>query len=613
MHTTSRWPSRVIAARGALLMAGLVVGPAARGATFTVVNVDASGPGSLQQALLDANANPGPDAIVFAIPEELCSAQGVCTIDQGATDLPAIMDGVDIDGTTQPAWGTAPANVCATETAPSRMRIEITTSTNTLFSIQTEVPTSIRGLAVIRRSAGLIFPIAIEAAGAHRVQCDHVNLDAAGHDTGAAGGASYGVSIAGTAQGAVVGTDGDGVDDVAERNVFGPASVAMVDVNSNNDNVIAGNYFGLEADGATPVPSDGAAVHLRQFSAGNRIGSNQDGVSDEIERNVIGNVGTGVLLELGNFSAQNNQIVGNWIGLDTQGLPAGNGTGVRLAGFQSVGDHNQVIRANRIAWNGTGILVEDALTLASSTNNCVVDNGVGLEHAGTDAVVFAGNWWGDASGPAGVGGGSGDEALETGTGSLTVAPWRTTPPAGVCQANLLTNGDFDSDATGWGSSVNFDGSVDWLGAPDSGSLHLVNDNASPNSGMGPGQCVAIRPGAEYDLGVSIQVPPGQASGDAWASLSWWNDARCLTDLIGVEQTPKAPQTGRFERVELLGRTAPPGARYAKVTLVDFKYDAGGLFQAWYDHVEFVPEPGSAAAFAAALLALAALVRRPARG
>jgi hypothetical protein len=604
----------MIAARGALLVAGLVVGPAARGATFTVVNVDASGPGSLQQALLDANANPGPDAIVFAIPEELCSAEGVCTIDQGGTDLPAITDGVDIDATTQPAWGTAPANVCATETAPSRMRVEITTSTNTLFSIQTGVPTSIRGLALIRRSPGLIFPISIQAAGAHRIQCDHVNLDAAGHDTGAAGGASYGVVISGAAAGVVVGTDGDGVNDVAERNVFGPASVAMVDVNSNNGNVIAGNYFGLEADGATPAPSDGAAVHLRQFSADNRVGSNQDGVSDQIERNVIGNVGTGVLLELRDFNAQNNQVVGNWIGLDAEGLPAGNGTGVRLTGFQSTGDQNQVIRANRIAWNGTGILVEDALTLASSTNNCVVDNGVGLEHAGSDAVVFAGNWWGDASGPAGVGGGSGDAAIESGAGSLTVAPWRATPPSGVCQANLLPNGDFDSDITGWtaGSISSFDGSFDWLGAPDSGSLRIDNDNASPNAGEGPQRCVAILPGADYDLGVSIRVPPGQVAGDAWASLSWWSDDRCLTDLVGIEQTPKAPQTGAFERVALLGRTPPSGARYAKVTLVSFKYDAGGLFQAWYDHVELVPEPGSAAGCAAALLALGALARRPAR-
>src|SRR5436309_15332275 len=34
--------------------------------TFTVLNVADSGPGSLRQAVLDANANPGSDTINFA-------------------------------------------------------------------------------------------------------------------------------------------------------------------------------------------------------------------------------------------------------------------------------------------------------------------------------------------------------------------------------------------------------------------------------------------------------------------------------------------------------------------------------------------------------------------
>ncbi len=35
---------------------------------FTVTNTDDSGPGSLRQAILDANANPGADLITFNIP-----------------------------------------------------------------------------------------------------------------------------------------------------------------------------------------------------------------------------------------------------------------------------------------------------------------------------------------------------------------------------------------------------------------------------------------------------------------------------------------------------------------------------------------------------------------
>jgi len=47
----------------ALLVSGHVLA-----ATFTVTNTNDSGPGSLRQAILDANGNPGLDTIQFAIP-----------------------------------------------------------------------------------------------------------------------------------------------------------------------------------------------------------------------------------------------------------------------------------------------------------------------------------------------------------------------------------------------------------------------------------------------------------------------------------------------------------------------------------------------------------------
>ena len=52
-------------------------------ATFTVTNTDDTGPGSLRQAILDANAAPGLDTIAFNIP-----GAGVHTISpaDGAAD-----------------------------------------------------------------------------------------------------------------------------------------------------------------------------------------------------------------------------------------------------------------------------------------------------------------------------------------------------------------------------------------------------------------------------------------------------------------------------------------------------------------------------------------------
>jgi len=65
-------------------------------ATFTVTNTNDSGAGSLRQAILDANANPGADTIAFNIP-----GAGVHTI-MPATPLDTITEAVAIDGYTQP-------------------------------------------------------------------------------------------------------------------------------------------------------------------------------------------------------------------------------------------------------------------------------------------------------------------------------------------------------------------------------------------------------------------------------------------------------------------------------------------------------------------------------
>src|SRR5262245_41475840 len=61
--------------------------------TFSVLNTNDSGPGSLRQAIVDANANAGSDVIGFNL-----AGGGVQTI-APLSPLPTIMDAVLIDGT----------------------------------------------------------------------------------------------------------------------------------------------------------------------------------------------------------------------------------------------------------------------------------------------------------------------------------------------------------------------------------------------------------------------------------------------------------------------------------------------------------------------------------
>jgi hypothetical protein len=76
-----------------LLLAAAPLGAA----TFTVNAGEDSGAGTLRQAILDANANPGADTIVFAFPS-IVPGQSVAL----ASALPDITDAVTIDGYSQP-------------------------------------------------------------------------------------------------------------------------------------------------------------------------------------------------------------------------------------------------------------------------------------------------------------------------------------------------------------------------------------------------------------------------------------------------------------------------------------------------------------------------------
>src|SRR5882672_5453171 len=70
--------------------------------SLLVTNTNDSGLGSLRQAILEANDNPGPDLITFNI-----GGGGVQTITP-LSALPDITDPVTIDGTTQPGFAGTP-------------------------------------------------------------------------------------------------------------------------------------------------------------------------------------------------------------------------------------------------------------------------------------------------------------------------------------------------------------------------------------------------------------------------------------------------------------------------------------------------------------------------
>lgn len=87
--------------RGGVSVLAALLATSLSAATFTVTTTADSGAGSLRQAILNANANPGADTIQFAIGSGFQSIQPL-------SSLPPIFDTTTIDATTQPGYAGTP-------------------------------------------------------------------------------------------------------------------------------------------------------------------------------------------------------------------------------------------------------------------------------------------------------------------------------------------------------------------------------------------------------------------------------------------------------------------------------------------------------------------------
>jgi ELWxxDGT repeat protein len=269
---------------------------------FAVVNTNDSGPGSLRQAIEDANALAGQQTIVFDIP-----GAGPHSI-RPISPLPTITDSVVIDGWTEPDFAGQPVVELDGSLAGSSHGLVVTTADSL-----------IRGLA-INRFAGVGIMIAGATAGGNVLQANFIGTNTAG--TAALGNGHHGIWIGNGAHDNVIGTDGDGVNDALEGNVVsGNAwdNIAIVGLGTNG-NVIAGNRLGTDASGMAAL-GGGTGVIIVDGAKFNRVGTDGDGLADLSEQNIIsGNRNNGVLI--GGAGTDENVVAGNYIGVGADGLTA---------------------------------------------------------------------------------------------------------------------------------------------------------------------------------------------------------------------------------------------------------------------------------------------------
>lgn len=377
-----------------------------------VTNTSDSGPGSLRQAILDANAHPNDagaiDKILFNIP-----GAGPHNIVL-ASALPFITDAVDINGGTQPGTGATPTvaidgtaltgaidglRILAAGTAIHKLNvrkfpsdgIEIQAS-GVLLEANT-IGTDWGGLVAFGNGA---HGIHIQGGGSNRIDANVISANglsgiAIVGDTADSNqltnntvGARFGGGSAlGNFANGIIITDGDS-NTLNGNLISGNTQSGVVLTGTAVTNSLIGNQIGTTITGNVAMPNQGDGVFIQ--SPRNKIGGNLPSL-----RNVIsGNAKSGITLS--GIGASNNVVEGNFVGTNASGTAAvPNATdGIRVinAARNRIGSTSDAAAGNVISGNvGSGV----AFSAPGSTGGLVLGNLIGTTADGLSALGNSGS------------------------------------------------------------------------------------------------------------------------------------------------------------------------------------------------------------------------------
>jgi uncharacterized repeat protein (TIGR01451 family) len=334
---------------------------------------------AIQAANLHANDVSGPDRIEFNIP-----GAGVHTIPIFPL-LPVISSPVVIDGYSQP--GAKPNTRAVGSDAVLLINLDAYRLGPGNGLTITAGDSTVRGL-VMTHFAG--DAISLAQKGGDVIAGNYLGIPASG-DVALPNNTGIGIGP---------GSDGNqiGGTDPADRNVISGNAAGLRMVASSN-NVVQGNYFGLEPSGMLQLGGQGQGNIIILSGApgmatgpatGNLIGGTASGA-----RNVLAAGGAGVILGGDQASLTTGNLVqGNFIGTDATGggnatfrnngpgVLLGNGTGASSAGarLNTIGGTTPEAR-NVISNNIDGIVVD-----THATQNVIQGNYLGTDASG--AVAF---------------------------------------------------------------------------------------------------------------------------------------------------------------------------------------------------------------------------------
>jgi titin len=352
--------------------------------SYLVTNGNDNGPGSLTQAILDANSQGG-GTIAFEI-----NGGGAATI--ATAGLPSLTARVVLDATTQPGYAGKPL---ITIQGPGDSGSGLTLEPGAKGS-------SVLGLTIRGFANGMV----LDSSGGNTIEGNVISGNAGNGLILSGPGASRNQII-----GNLIGTDPSGqtsminlgygmiVSDGASDNTIGGTAAGTGNVISGNAysgitirdpgttrNLLEGNLIGVNATAASALGNENEGIDLADGATATTIGGTAAGAGNVI----AGNGYDGILISDPNTSG--TVIEGNLIGTNSAATSAlGNGeNGVHIAAGASsntVGGTAPGAR-NVISGNGyDGIVIHDPTTLG----NVIEGNLIGTDATGARALGNIGN------------------------------------------------------------------------------------------------------------------------------------------------------------------------------------------------------------------------------
>ncbi len=319
-------------------------------ATFTVTNTNDSGAGSLRQAIVDANNNPGLDTITFSI------GGGIPTI-QPTSPLPAFTSPAMVQGT----------NTC--NTWPPTIGVELSgasagANADGLRFESGSQGSQVSGLAVNRFSQDGIDITTTNIT----VACNLIGLDKTGaRASNTENGVLVGIGVTNT----VIGHANAWVGNV----IAGNANGVYIWRDGAENNMVRGNYIGTNVAGTQAISNVRSGVFVGYGAAKNRVG----GPAAQDRNLISGNGAFGIEIYDDVANRGQNVIASNYIGTNAAGsgpLPNGStGIDVSYSPNNTIGGLSAG-SGNLIAFNqGNGIYLYGSQTGNRIQGNSIVSNG----------------------------------------------------------------------------------------------------------------------------------------------------------------------------------------------------------------------------------------------